>query len=135
VCGERATITVPGEEKAQAVHTIAAWQLAAHITAGAAAGATLQLIDVREPAEFIVGHIQGAINLPLGTIERDGLQLPKPAGAGRAGAVVFICRSGVRSARAIELAQRSGYSDVRHLEGGMRSWRASVDPAMTVLEG
>jgi adenylyltransferase/sulfurtransferase len=136
VCGERATISAPGDDQPRAVAAVDARQLAGQIAAGSAGTAgssALQLIDVREPAEFIAGHIQGAINLPLGTIEREGLQLARPVGAASPSGLVFICRSGVRSARAIELAQRAGYLDVRHLDGGMRSWRALVDPAITVL--
>jgi rhodanese-related sulfurtransferase len=80
----------------------------------------VQVIDVREPAEFTdaLGHIEGAVLMPL------------PALAARLGeidparAVVTVCRSGTRSAQAAVLLQRAGLTRVANLAGGMLRWRA-----------
>ncbi len=91
--------------------------------AGGRAG-DIQIIDVREPAEFtdVLGHIHGARLLPLsqwaaraGEIQRD-----RP--------VVTVCRSGARSAQATVLLQKAGYTQVANLAGGMLRWRAEALP-------
>jgi glyoxylase-like metal-dependent hydrolase (beta-lactamase superfamily II)/rhodanese-related sulfurtransferase len=80
----------------------------------------LQLLDVREPDEFTgpLGHIAGAVLIPLGTLpERVGeLSKDKP--------VVAICRSGARSAQAINFLRQSGFARLANLPGGMIRWRA-----------
>jgi glyoxylase-like metal-dependent hydrolase (beta-lactamase superfamily II)/rhodanese-related sulfurtransferase len=84
----------------------------------------IQVIDVREPAEFtdVLGHLHGARLLPLsqlaartGEIERN-----RP--------VVTVCRSGARSAQATVLLQKAGYTQVANLAGGMLRWRAEGFP-------
>jgi sulfur-carrier protein adenylyltransferase/sulfurtransferase len=84
------------------------------------------LVDVREPAEFAAGHLQGAMNIPLNTLPA---RLPEFLGADT---VVFVCRSGIRSARAAELAIRAGVPGVAHLEGGLLAWAARCDPKLEV---
>jgi sulfur dioxygenase len=85
-------------------------------------GPGIQLIDVREPAEFsdgALGHIPGARLLPLAQLAaRSGAEIDKTR------PVVTICRSGARSAQATVLLQKSGFSQVANLAGGMLRWRA-----------
>jgi len=80
----------------------------------------VQIIDVREPGEFSgpLGHIRGAQLIPLGELkQRAGeLQRDRPA--------VTVCHSGARSAQAVVLLQREGFSEVANLAGGMLRWRA-----------
>ena len=80
----------------------------------------VQLIDVREPAEFTdaLGHIDGAVLLPLADL---GTRLGE---IDPARPVVTVCRSGTRSAQAVVLLQRAGLSQVANLAGGMLRWRA-----------
>ena len=82
--------------------------------------AGVQLIDVREPAEFndALGHIEGALLLPLAQLS-SRLGEIDPARA-----VVTVCRSGTRSAQAAVLLQRAGLARVANLAGGMLRWRA-----------
>ncbi|RQO58786.1 MBL fold metallo-hydrolase [Paucibacter sp. KBW04] len=86
----------------------------------AAAAQPIQLIDVREPQEFVdvLGHIPGAQLLPLSQLAaRAGeLDASRP--------VVAVCRSGARSAQATVLLQKSGLKQVANLTGGMLRWRA-----------
>jgi hydroxyacylglutathione hydrolase len=76
------------------------------------------LIDVREPDEFQgeLGHIPGATLKPLGLIEDWCSSLPKNK------TIVFVCRSGGRSARASAFAYQKGYKNIYNLKGGMILW-------------
>ncbi|MEN0059261.1 MAG: rhodanese-like domain-containing protein [Bdellovibrio sp.] len=76
------------------------------------------LIDVREPEEFVgeLGHIAGAQLIPLNTLPEQLSTLPQDQ------AVVFICRSGNRSAKAAAFALMNGWSQVYNLQGGMILW-------------
>lgn len=72
-------------------------------------------IDVRHPLEFIFGRVKGAINIPLGQIERQVevfKSLPKP--------VICYCRSGTRSGIAIDILKKHGVKEVYN-GGGIRT--------------
>jgi glyoxylase-like metal-dependent hydrolase (beta-lactamase superfamily II)/rhodanese-related sulfurtransferase len=83
-----------------------------------------QLIDVREPAEYTgpLGHIRGSMLVPLGELGKrtDELDRDRP--------IVAVCRSGARSAQAVVLLQKAGFSSVANLAGGMLRWRAAGYP-------
>lgn len=91
-----------------------------------------RLIDVREPAEFAVNHIQGAINYPRGVLEMQLATHPAVAASGCEAEVALsqlaqaplylICRSGARSALAAESLQRMGFTQVYSVAGGMQAW-------------
>ncbi len=78
----------------------------------------VQLIDVRQPDEFTgeLSHIPGATLIPLGTLPEQISKLSKDK------TIVFVCRSGGRSARAAALAQEHGFESVYNLKGGMLRW-------------
>ena len=80
----------------------------------------VQLVDVREPAEFDgpLGHLRGSRCLPLGVLEAQSAALD------RARPIVTICRSGARSAQATVLLRKAGFDRVANLAGGMLRWRA-----------
>ena len=82
--------------------------------------AATQVLDVREPEEFTgpLGHIRGAILIPLGELaERAGeLARDRP--------VVAVCRAGSRSAQATVILREAGFTDLANLAGGMLRWRA-----------
>jgi len=82
------------------------------------------LLDVREPWEFDIAHLDGAVLVPLGELPARLAELPARAG------VVTICHHGVRSATAAALLRRAGFARVRSLAGGVDAWAAAIDPAM-----
>lgn len=92
------------------------------------------LIDVREPAEFSTGHIEGAINIPRGVLEFEVDAHPAvggvsdPALAYKNRPVVIYCRSGGRAALAAQSLQSMGFSNVCSLAGGIAAWTASGLP-------
>ena len=103
------------------------WEIAPAVleerTAGGQGG-ELQIIDVREPAEFsdTLGHIAGARLIPLSEL------LQRAGEIDRGRPVVTVCRSGARSAQAVVLLQKAGFPQVANLAGGMLRWRADALP-------
>ncbi len=87
-------------------------------------GAAIQLLDVREPAEFsdALGHIPGARLLPLSDLEARSSELD------RTRPIVAVCRSGARSAQATVLLRKAGFNAVANLAGGMLRWRSQGLP-------
>lgn len=76
-----------------------------------------RLVDVRTKAEFSSGHLERALNIPVGDLERRVSEL----GDDKAGPVVVYCASGLRSANAKRILVRAGFKDVHDL-GGMSRW-------------
>lgn len=81
------------------------------------------LVDVRTPEEFASGHIEGAINIPLQSLEARLSEIP------RDGEVVVYCRSGSRSAQASTILASSGYTQISDL-GGIIDWEAAGYPTV-----
>ncbi len=84
-----------------------------------------QLIDVREPFEYEMSNIEGE-NIPLAgiVIEADKISKDKP--------VVMQCRSGARSAAAINQLESFGYNNLYNLKGGILAWAAQIDDTIQV---
>ncbi|OLO26140.1 rhodanese [Alkalihalophilus pseudofirmus] len=77
------------------------------------------IIDVREVAEVAAGKILGAINIPLGLLEFRMHELDKTKD------YIIVCRSGARSATAVNFLDNYGYN-VTNLIGGMNAWMGEV---------
>ena len=82
----------------------------------------MELIDVRGPDEFTgeLGHIKGSVLKTLGPELENYLQI-----ADKKKSILFICRSGARSARATAYALQLGFNEVYNMEGGMLNWNAN----------
>ncbi len=80
-----------------------------------------RLLDVRRTAEFVEGHMPGAINIAHTRLAARLEELP------RGGRILVNCRSGARSARAAAFLQRRGF-EVINLKGGMLAWEAIGAP-------
>ena len=91
-------------------------------------GQDFQLIDVREAYEFEAGNIGGQ-GIPLGELAASVNLIDKNR------PVVFLCKSGKRSAQAIEniTSLAPGYSNLRHLKGGLLSWKEEVDADLLLI--
>jgi len=80
------------------------------------------LIDVREPHEYQICRIDGAKLIPLGEVARRMHELNS------ADDIVVHCRSGMRSAQAVEFLMKSGFRKIYNLKGGILAWSDQVDP-------
>jgi rhodanese-related sulfurtransferase len=81
------------------------------------------LIDVSENAEYASGHVAGAKNVPLGSLEASN-DLPK----NKTLPLVLVCPTGARAARAVALLKKRGFEQTRVLAGGLRAWREANLP-------
>lgn len=82
------------------------------------------LLDVREPWEFALCHIDGAELMPLQSVPaRIGELNPERE-------IVVICHHGVRSMHAARFLEHSGFTRVINLSGGVDAWAREAAPAM-----
>jgi len=89
-------------------------------------GNHLHLIDVREPHELQISHLEGATLLPLGQLASRLSELNS------AEDIVLFCKSGARSTRALELLVSAGFRKVKNLKGGINAWAKEVDPSLPI---
>ncbi|HEX8944755.1 MAG TPA: molybdopterin-synthase adenylyltransferase MoeB [Gemmatimonadaceae bacterium] len=113
-----------GAPNAEAIHDmsipeITPTELAARIASG---DDSFDLIDVREPNEWAIAHIDRARLIPLAKIPASLPSFDK----GRE--IVLMCRSGARSADAARFMQKAGFTRVKNLVGGILRWSTDVDP-------
>ncbi len=90
------------------------------------AGNHIRLIDVREPHELEIVRLDGADLYPLGQLAARLSELDS------ADEIVLFCKSGARSARALELMVSAGFRKVKNLKGGINAWAREVDPNLPV---
>lgn len=86
------------------------------------------LIDVRAPEEYADHHVPGSVNVPLGELPAWIKSWPDDD----AREVLFICRSGNRSAQATHLARQMGLN-AKNVAGGTTEWSAAGYPRITSL--
>lgn len=87
------------------------------------AGEDVQLIDVRQPDENAVAKLPNSKLIPLGEVPARRGEIDSTREA------VIYCKSGGRSARAIEFLQQTGYTgDLTNLAGGITAWSNEIDP-------
>lgn len=77
----------------------------------------LTILDVREVEEFQAGHIEGAVNAPLSTLDKGYERLDASK------RYYVICQGGMRSERACQFLETKGFNVV-NIEGGMNQWKA-----------
>jgi len=82
------------------------------------------LLDVREPHEWEIVHLEDARLIPVNTLAGHLDELPRDE------EIVVYCKSGMRSARAAQLLKDAGFRKVRNLEGGITRWATEVDTSM-----
>ena len=86
------------------------------------------LIDVREPSEFEIVKIPGAVLIPkqgfLDGSALAGLPQDKP--------IILHCKSGVRSAECLAILKSAGFADATHVSGGVVAWAKQIDTSLPV---
>ncbi len=96
------------------------------------AGEIPLLLDVREPGEFAALRIPGSINVPRGVLEQscewDYDETVPELVQGRGREILVICRSGRRSALAVDVLQQMGFTAVTSLKLGIRGWNDAELP-------
>ena len=86
-------------------------------------GDDLYVLDVREPHEYQICNLGGHL-IPLGDLSKRASELDSSR------EIVAHCRSGKRSAEAVEFLQRAGFRKVLNLKGGILAWSDEVDPSV-----
>jgi MoaD family protein len=87
-------------------------------------GDSFVLIDVREPHEYQICNIPGAKLIPLGDLPKRVNELNS------ADEIVAHCKSGARSAKAVDFLKQAGFKKVRNMKGGILAWSDKVDPSV-----
>jgi adenylyltransferase/sulfurtransferase len=84
------------------------------------------LVDVREPAEWEIVRLPGAVLIPKGELPSKLAELPqnKP--------VIAYCKTGIRSAEALALLKNAGFADAKHVQGGVSAWATQVDKTQPI---
>ena len=79
------------------------------------------LLDVRTPAEYEIGHLPGAVNIPVQELRNRLSELPKEK------EIIIYCRVGFRGYLAYRILVQSGFKKVRNLSGGWLTYKAVLD--------
>ena len=82
------------------------------------------LIDVREPHEYQICSIPGSKLIPLGEVAKRMNELDS------ADEIVVHCKSGMRSAKAVDFLLKSGFRKIHNMKGGILAWSDQVDPSV-----
>jgi adenylyltransferase/sulfurtransferase len=136
VCSEHPEVTelidyeafcgVPGHDH-DASRLASEWEIdPSELAAMLSNGEEVRLLDVREPHELAISNIGGADLIPLGTLASRLNELDS------AQEMVIFCKSGTRSARAVELLAGAGFRKIKNLRGGINQWARQVDPSLPI---
>ncbi|WP_188455324.1 sulfurtransferase TusA family protein [Virgibacillus oceani] len=79
------------------------------------------ILDVRESAEFTFGHIDGAVNIPLGELDQRFSEIDKDK------EINVICRTGNRSDLAAQKLTEKGFKNVKNVLPGMSKWEGPTE--------
>lgn len=82
----------------------------------------LLMLDVREPMEIQICHLDNALHVPMGQIPSKLEDLPKNKD------LVVFCHMGMRSKQVMKYLRSNGFSRVFNLKGGIDRWSVEVDP-------
>jgi molybdopterin/thiamine biosynthesis adenylyltransferase/rhodanese-related sulfurtransferase len=89
-------------------------------------GDELLLVDVREPAEWEIVRIPGAVLIPKNDLPSKLAELPQDR------PVVMYCKTGIRSAETLALLKNAGFADAKHVQGGISAWAVQVEKTQPV---
>ncbi|MBF6247423.1 adenylyltransferase/sulfurtransferase MoeZ, partial [Nocardia elegans] len=92
------------------------------------AGKEIERIDVREPVEWDIVHIEGAKLIPKDRILSGEALSELPQNR----PIVLHCKTGIRSAEALAVLKNAGFTDATHVQGGIVAWANQIDPSLPV---
>ena len=129
VCGENPTVTelidyqefcgIPQARQADEVPEITVRELKEKLDDGQ----NVSVLDVREPHEYEVANI-GARLIPLAELPERLVELDEN------GTLAVHCKTGGRSARAVQLLKEAGFQNVYNVKGGITAWSEEIDPSV-----
>jgi adenylyltransferase/sulfurtransferase len=134
ICGENPTVTelidyeafcgVPGHDHEEGT-VGGGWDITVQeLDERLRKGNHLRLLDVREPHELQISNLEGSKLIPLGQLAARLSELDS------AEEMVVFCKSGTRSARALELLASAGFRKAKNLKGGINAWAREIDPSL-----
>ncbi|HYO81652.1 MAG TPA: rhodanese-like domain-containing protein [Bryobacteraceae bacterium] len=91
------------------------------------AGEPLHLIDVRQPEEHAVAHIDPSRLVPMGEVPQ---ALPELESKADEGTLIVFCHHGVRSANVVQWLRGQGVTECQSMGGGIDAWSLEVDPSV-----
>jgi len=86
---------------------------------------TARLIDVREPWEFELSHVEGGVLIPMGEVAARAHQELDPDEH-----LLVLCHHGVRSMNVTVWLRNQGFEQVQSVRGGIDAWSTEVDPTV-----
>lgn len=136
VCSENPEVTelidyeefcgVPGHDRAES-QLSSEWEIGAtELAKRLQGGESIHLIDVREPHELDISRLPGADLIPLGSLAAEMHKLDSSRD------IILFCKTGSRSARALELLAGAGFRRLKNLSGGINAWAREVDQTIPV---
>ena len=109
-------------EKVASMHSISVKELQ---TLQIEQSADICLLDVRNPDEYALGNLGGQL-IPLSELPHRLSEISKTKH------LIVHCRSGARSAQAVQVLMDAGFSAVSNLRGGILAWAEQIDPSLRV---
>jgi sulfur-carrier protein adenylyltransferase/sulfurtransferase len=84
----------------------------------------IKVIDVREPFEYEIAHIEGVPLLPMSQIQGRFTELDPNS------QYYFLCKVGARSMDVVDFLHEQGFKYVKNIKGGIDAWSAEIDPSL-----
>jgi len=88
----------------------------------------IQLVDVREPQEVSIAHIEGFVNLPLSEFSQWNEQITSQFNVHSE--TLVLCHHGVRSAQMCQWLIAQGFTNVKNISGGIAAYSSLIDPSI-----
>lgn len=114
-----------GNYSGQTITQISVEELAQRLTSN---DASIQLVDVREPQELAIAHIEGFVNLPLSEFVEWGDQVPTMFNP--QAETLVLCHHGIRSAQMCQWLIAQGFTNVKNIAGGIDAYSLLVDSSV-----
>jgi rhodanese-related sulfurtransferase len=119
-----------GFQKSSLLNSVVVSELAIEITPTEVneqlrSGVPVRLIDVREPEEHAICHIEGATLIPMRTVPQHLSELDDEGAP-----LVVFCHHGVRSLSVVDWLRKQGVENCQSMAGGIDRWSLQIDPAV-----